>query len=252
MPKLARAMLSISLATLLCSQSSSAFQSPLSDESVREAYFLGQRNNETTAAFFARYVRSLPAPESGPFVSEVEIYTPYTQVIERSRINSVGYSAQQARRDYRRRADSVFVRVRIDFTSTYGALELYRSSRSSENASREDRDRKDHPGDFGRDFRVGLTQKDQWVEPLSIQIAATYSPPIGHYAFLPPDGSAVRYSGAYGNAYYYHSGSTACALGWLVWLEFDAQDLASADSQVEVLTTDGQHVSVPFDLASLR
>jgi hypothetical protein len=42
-----------------------------------------------------------------------------------------------------------------------------------------------------------------------------------------------------------------CQTGWLVWLEYDARDVASDDAQVEVFTTDGQHVVVGFDLTRL-
>lgn len=222
------------------------FESSLSDESVREAYFLGQRNDTTTAAFFRPYLKTLPPPPSGPYVSEVEIYTPYVQVLERSSRNSVGYSAQQARLDYRRHRNILFIRVRIDFTSTYGALELFRSGRLDKKP-----DGRSTSPNFDRDFRVGLSQNDEWIKPLSIQIVPTYMPAIGHYPFLPPDDDPSYLSPPQGEGYYAGTGNY-CALGWLVWLAFDARDVASDDAQVEVLTTDGQHVVVPFDLSRLR
>jgi len=137
-----------------------AFHSPLSDEEIRDAYFLGQRNDEATARAFLSYLKMLPAPKSGPYISEIEFYTPYSQLVERSRLHSVGYSAQQAGKDYRATSDSIYIRVRIDFTSTYGAFELYRSGRLLEapkGSSSEPRP------DYRRDFRAGLSQKSEWI-----------------------------------------------------------------------------------------
>lgn len=233
------------LSAMLLLPPSFAYQSPLSDEAVREAYFLGQRNDTTTTAFFRPYLKTLPPPPSGPYMSEVEIYTPYVQVLERSSRNSVGYSAQQARLDYRRHRNIVFIRVRIDFTSSYGALELFRSGRLDKKPGRS------ASPNFDRDFRVGLSQDGEWIKPLSIQIMPTYTPAIGHYPFLPPNDDPSYLAPPQGEGYYAGTGNY-CALGWLVWLAFDARDVASDDAQVEVLTTDSQHVVVPFDLSRLH
>jgi hypothetical protein len=241
--RLSIAFLTVSLALPI---PSSSFESSLSDEAVREAYFLGQRNDTTTAAFFLPYLKTLPPPPSGPYVSEIEIYTPYVQVLERSSRNTVGYSAQQARLDYRHHRNILFVRVRIDFTSTYGALELFRSGRLDKKP-----DGRSPSPNFDRDFRVGLSQNDQWIKPLSIQIVPAFTLAIGHYPFLPPDDDPSYLAPPQGEGYYAGAGNY-CALGWLVWLAFDARDVASDDAQIEVLTTDGQHVVVPFDLYRLR
>jgi hypothetical protein len=238
------------LAIILSATSSFAFDTPLSDEAIREAYFLGQRNDESTLNFFNSYLRLLPKPDTGAFIAEVEVYTPYVQVVETSRRRSVGYSAQQAAKDYRRLNNRIFIRIRIDFTPTYGALELYRSER----ADRDDSDDSTPPADFSNDFRAGLSQKEKWVEPLRIIIQPTNTPNTGHYAFTPPDLVGYSYFSSSSGPVYAYSGSrgTHCLTGWLVWLEYSARDVASDDSQVEVFTTDGQHVVVPFDLSQLR
>ncbi len=123
MPSTFRSSLSLLGAALLLTSSAPAFQTSLSDESIREAYFLGQRNDATTASFFNPYLRLLPKPDKGAFIAEVEVYTPYVQLVETSRRRSMGYSAQQAALDYRHNQHKLYVRVRIDFTPTYGALE---------------------------------------------------------------------------------------------------------------------------------
>jgi len=255
----ARSLTSVLAAVLLVASSSFAFDTPLSEQSVRQAYFLGQRNDETTASFFAPYLRTLPVPDKGPYIAEVEVYTPYVQIIEASRRRSMGYSAQQAEKDYRHRHDKIFVRVRIDFTDSYGSLELYRSAKASQ---------EHHPGavdqplpDFYRDFRVGLSQRssasheEQWIEPLRILLQPSYIQASNHLPFIPEDLGLFSYATASdSSAFAYNNGNGyySYPTGWLVWLVYDAKDIASDDASVEVITTDGQHVVVPFDLASLR
>ena len=253
MPSSLRSCLAVFTAALLFVPLSSAFQSPLSEEDIRDAYFLGQRNDEATARAFLSYLKMLPAPKSGPYVSEVELYTPYSQLVERSRLHSVGYSAQQATKDYHATADSLFVRIRIDFTSTYGAFELYRSGRlldSPKSGSSEPRP------DYSRDFRAGLSQKNEWIEPIRVQIVPSGWSSSGHvpfsdfyYApFLTP--ASLNSSASNGHGSYHGYG--CCFIGWQVWLQYDARDVDSSDATVEVLTADGQHVSVPMDLSRQR
>jgi hypothetical protein len=243
-------------AALLLPPPSSAFDAPLSPEAVRDAYFLGQHNDQSTLTFFSQYVRTLPAPDKGAYISEVEIYTPYVQIIETSRRRTGSYSAQQAELDYRHGHDKLYVRIRINFTDTYGALELYRSAKGDKQLSG-----RDEPlPDFYRDFRLGLSQRsaqsreEQWVEPFRIILQPSFIQASNHYPFIPEDlglissaSASVGYSDAYsiGNGFVYPT-------GWLVWLVYDASDVASDNATVEVITTDGQHVSVPFDLSRLR
>ena len=54
------------VATLvLLAQPILAFQSPLSDESVREAYFLGQRHDGSFEGFVEKSTRRFPPPRTG-------------------------------------------------------------------------------------------------------------------------------------------------------------------------------------------
>jgi len=240
---------------LILIPSAFAFDSPLSPEAIREAYFLGQHNDQSTLSFFNPYIRVLPKPDNGPYIAEVEVYTPYAQMIEASRRHSMGYSAQQAEQDYRHRHDKLYVRVRIDFTETYGALELYRSAKNDREHSGEDRP----VPDFYRDFRAGLSQRsgssheDQWIEPLRIILQPSFTQTSNHYPFVPEDLSLFSYAATDVSSYAYSSANGfVYPTGWLVWLVYDASDVASDDATVEVITTDGQHISVPYDLSRLR
>jgi hypothetical protein len=119
-PSFFRPSLAILAAALLMTSIAFAFSAPLSDEAVREAYFLGQRRDDRTAQFLETYRRYFPVPESGPHVFVVELFTPYAQAVEASSKHGAGLSAQQARQDYQARGDSLRVGVYVRYTSTYG------------------------------------------------------------------------------------------------------------------------------------
>ncbi|MGB7283539.1 MAG: hypothetical protein WBE13_14835 [Candidatus Acidiferrum sp.] len=246
-----RSFLAVLATFFLLPSPSFAFETPLSPEAVRDAYFLGQHNDQSTLSFFSQYVKTLPAPDKGPYIAEVELYTPYTQIVEASRRRTGSYSAQQAELDYRHHGDKLYVRVRIDFTDTYG-LELYRSAKADQQLSGEDQPLPD----FYRDFRVGLSQRsgpdreERWIEPLRIILQPSFVQNSTHYPFIPEDLSLFSYAATNDVSGYAYASVNGYAYptGWLVWLIYDAADVAS----VEVITTDGQHVSVPFDLSSLR
>lgn len=198
-----------------------AFEAPLSEQTVREAYFLGQRRDERMAEALAPYTKHLPLPQTGPYVSEISLFTPYAQVVDVSRSKSQGYSAQQAAQDYRERGDTLLIRVVIQFTATYGLIEAQRNSQDTgselNTTLRED--------DFWKSFRVGLSQNDQWLDPIQMYGEPTY--------ISKAEGGGVL------------NGAT-------IWLELDANSAASESATVEVFTPDGQHVTAAFDLEKLR
>lgn len=197
-----------------------AFESPLSEKTIREAYFLGQHHDSSTQSALKPYVHALPAPHSGPYISEIRLFTPYAQVIEASSAQSAGYSAQQAAADYHSHADTIVVRFHIEFTPSYGYIE---SSRDRDDLAAE-KGISLRTEDFWQAFNTGLSQNDQWIEPLSRE-----GEPI--YARSEDGGSMI---GAY------------------VWLTFDAHDVSSDEAVAEIFTPDGQHVTSTFDLSTLR
>jgi hypothetical protein len=203
---------------LLLTSAAFAFDSPLSDEAIREAYFLGQRNDYKMTQALAPYTKRLALPERGPYISEIKLFTPYAQIIDISRQQSGHYSAQQAQQDYRDRGDTLLVFVRIEFTATYS----YPQAVASANRVAKEQGINLQPQDFWKDFRLGLSQDGGRVEPLSERAEALYN----------------RGEGGLG--------------GVVVWMEFDARDVASTETSIEVDTPDGQHVAVRFDLTSLR
>jgi hypothetical protein len=217
-----RSLPSVLVSALLLAPSSLAFDAPLSSSAVRDAYFLGQRGDQKLTDFLNQYAHNLPLPEKGPYISQIQLLTPYAQVVDVSRQNTTGYSAQQAAEHYRQRGDTIVVRVRIEFTATYASVESVRN-KSASGAEWQSHIR---PQDFWRDFQIGLWQDDHWIDSLNV-----HGEPI--YGLPGSDG---------GDAW----------IGAMVWLTFDANDVASHKADVKVLTPDGQQVVSTFDLASLR
>jgi len=221
MPSSYRPRLSLLAGALLLSPSFFAFDSPLSDQAVREAYFLGQRRDEKTAEFLDKYRRHLPVPESGPWISTVELFTPYAEAVELSRQRSFGYSAQDAAQDYRKNGDRLRITITIEFTNSSGGLTQEKTNQRSGPA---------HgftfrSQDFWKDFSYRLFDGDVVVEPLEMHGSATFRT-VG-------DGTEMT--------------------GALIVLLYDAEKISTtADAAVVVDIPDAKQVVATFDLATLR
>src|SRR5216684_1551976 len=132
---------------LLLPTSSFAFNTPLSDEAVREAYFLGQRHDESTAQLLSRYTRFLPPPPTGPHIYTVTFLTPFALLVQHSSRQS-NYSAQQAAKDHHPDDEIVVIEIQVLLTRSYGAvITMPTSSRSGSPIGYQLR-----PSGFWRDF----------------------------------------------------------------------------------------------------
>jgi len=207
-----RSWLTASTVVLAVSSPLWAYDAPLQPAAIRDAYFLGQRSDGARETFLAAYVKRFPLPEKGPYVSEIELLTPYAQVVSVSAQHTVGYSAQQAAEDYKNRGDLIQVRVRIELTPTYGAIAPKEKNRGGIPLRTED---------FWKSFQITLRQSNGSIGPLR-----TRSEPI-----------------------YLESGALA---GTQVWLSYDTKDVASAKTTVEVEPPEGGKVRAKFDLDRLR
>ena len=217
----ARSIAPVLMAATLLTPSSFAFDTPLSDHAVREAYFLGQRRDEKTAEFLDKYRRHLALPESGPWISTVELFTPYAEVVELSRQRSFGYSAQDAAGDYRNNGDRIRVTITIEFTNSYGSLIQEKTKQRSGSANGFSL----RSPDFWKDFTYRLFDGDDLVEPIEM----------------------------HGNATYWTVGDSTDMNGAVIALLYDAEKISSsADAAVVVEIPDHPQVVASFDLATLR
>ena len=217
MNPLNRSLLSIGMAALLVSPASFAFQSPLSDESIREAYFLGQRHD---ASFLTDYIKFLPPPKTGPHISSVTFLTPFAQLTQLSSKYVGNYSAQQARLDHRGQEESVKITVEIYLTNSYGALIPNPAASQTRSSALIPR-----PYDFWKDFRVLVYTGSQILSP---------SASGGHSLYRGGRNGPRRPMGA------------------AVDLEFAANAFTSDFVTVQVVPPEGAPVSVDFDLTRLR
>ncbi len=95
MPPAFRSFLALFTSALLLSTPAFAFDTSLSDQAVREAYFLGQRRDDSMAAFLNKYTKLLPAPKSGAHINSITFLTPFALLVQYSS-RQPNYSAQQA------------------------------------------------------------------------------------------------------------------------------------------------------------
>jgi hypothetical protein len=220
MVKCARAFVAVLLAVLVISPESFAFSSPLSDEAIREAYFLGQRRDESTARFLDKYKQRLAPPENGPYIASVELLTPFALAVLRSSKQTVGYSAQAAEAEHGGKEESIAITVEVLLTDSYGSL----IARPTSGHSGSPVGYAFRSPNFWKDIQVQVIVDDQIVKP--------------------------AYFGGEPN---YACGERGCILtGATIKLELPASACSSDFATVQVSPREGQEVEVDFDLTSLR
>lgn len=209
-------------AGLLLPPSGFSYDTHLSDEMVREAYFLAQHHDKSLSDFFEKYNKHLPAPESGPQISSVTFLSPFAQLVQNVMQRSTGYSAQQAELDHRNQDEIVVIIIQIQLTASYGPLIVVPKDTGSGSSTRF----AFRPYDFWKDFMVQVLNKDKAIKPLSSSGDSVVSCP---------------------------DASSSCELsGATLRYEFSAQAFPSETAVIRVTPPEGDPVSVEFDLSSLR
>lgn len=220
MPNSCRVLLALILVVLLISPGAFGIGVPLSEEAVREAYFLGQRRDESTARFLAQYNQRLDPPETGPYIASVELLTPFALEVLLSSQQSAGYSAQRAEAEHVGKEELVAINVEVLLTDSYGPLIARPTGeRSGSPIGYEFRS-----SGFWRDFEVQVRVNDEVVKPLHFRGEPTY---------LCNEGG--------------------CQLtGAMLRMEFPAGRFDSDMATVQVVPPEGREVWVDFDLTTLR
>jgi len=119
-PALRCSLALLTSALLLCAPAI-AYDTPLSEQAVREAYFLRQRRDESMYAYLNKYTKLLPPPKTGPHISAVSFLTPFALLVQYSSRQS-DYSAQRAALDHKAHEEIVAIQVEIQLTQSYGAV----------------------------------------------------------------------------------------------------------------------------------
>ena len=219
--RIARLCLSVTL-TLMNGGLSNAYEAPLTPAALHEAYILGQRNDQLTAKFLTPYFKQITDNSQAPHIAEIQILTPFAQVVDLSRRSS-GYTEEQAAREYHQRGDTVVVRIVLMLPAAYPKpegppAEAPPPPPASNTALQ--------PENFWQNFRFAAKQHGKTIPTRLIHNAPIYSTPT-------KDTPAVL------------DGAT-------VWLEYDAKDVVSEETVVEVTTPDSKTITTTFDLKTLR
>jgi len=216
-----RVLLVVLATLLLIPLDSFALDTPLSDTAVREAYFIGQRHDESLPKLLEKYTRHLPIPKTGPYIQSVTFLTPYAFVALNSSQHIGIYSAQQAQLDHKSQPEFVRITVEISLTPTYGPyiappLEAHSSTpnpvtvRSSE---------------FWKDFRIRAFNKDDFVIPIASK------------------GESTNFCSDRGE----------CTLsGAIVTFDYPAGAFTNDTATIQIDPPEGDSVVVEFNLNSLR
>jgi len=136
-----------------------AFDTPLSDTAVREAYFLGQRRDDTLSRFFEKYTKHLPPPKSGPAITTITFLTPFALIAQFSSRQGT-YSAQQAELDHRNNGESVRIVVQFAYIGAANSVSDGYTYR---------------PNAFWKDFEFRVLDKDRLLKPVNSAADPIYS-----------------------------------------------------------------------------
>jgi hypothetical protein len=221
-----RAFIAVAVVALLV-PAAQGFEPTLSAAALHDAYVLGQRNDQTTAEFLDPYTKQTTGTVDGgtPHLSEIEVLTPFAQVVDESRRNSNGgFSEQHAFADYHKRGDTIVVCVNLVLPAAYPEKE--RGAQAP--AVSKDQKQTDalRPENFWQKFQFALKQNGKTIPTKSIHNQPVYS-------------AATK-------------NSPSALDGQTVWLEYDAKSIANQPITVEVNTPDGKTATTQFDLKSLR
>jgi hypothetical protein len=198
-----------------------AFDTPLSDQAVREAYFLGQRHDETMATFLNKYTKFLEPPKTGPDIASITFFTPFALLVQQSSQHASGYSAQQAALDHRDQGEFVRILVQIQLTASYSSF-IVRPTGSHSGSPNGFVPR---PYDFWKDFDVQVSSDDKQLRPFSSS---------GHPNLICSDDGGCEVTGA------------------TLQFDFRAEDFASGSATIDVNPPEGDPVSIDFALDHLR
>jgi hypothetical protein len=220
-----RLLLIIALA-LVNSQTSMAYEAPLTPAALHEAYILGQRNDGSTASFLNPYFRQITEGSEVPHIAEIQILTPFALVVDLSRTLTSGYTEGQAASEYRQRGDTIVVRIVLMLPAAYPKPDSGPHEAPVSAQQEPDPNTAMKPENFWQNFRFETKQHGKTIRTRFIRNKPIYSTPT-------KDTPAVL------------DGAT-------VWLEYDAKDVASEETVVEVATPDSKTISATFDLKKLR
>jgi len=256
-----------------------AYQTPLDAKALHDAFVLGQRNDQSTGDFLAPYLKEMNEGRSDLHVAEIEILTPFAQVVDDSRKNTAGYTEAQATQKYQQTGNTILVNVTLMLPSVYPQA----ANNNGKDSPAPDSNSPPNSSVAANPTAAANAARDATSEPPSGASAGTSprqstdipgKPPGGEAAAQPQGNGTLRPENFWQSFQFYFKqngknipskalhdkpiystatkGTPAVLDGAAVWLEFDAKDVASQETVIEVTTPDGKTISATFDLKKLR
>jgi hypothetical protein len=290
-----------------------AYQTSLDGKALHDAYVLGQRNDQSTGDFIAPYVKEMTEGHSDLRVAEIEILTPFAQVVDDSRKNTSGYTEQQAAEKYQKRGNTILVSVTLMLPAAYpqasngngttngtvssngtavtGSSSATTSNSGSASASNANSGtgNSTSPNSGGNSGAggsqpgsattanaaagstgatagagSGTGQPQSAAKPGDAQkmggdpaVNSNLRPENFWQSFqfyFKQNGKNIPSKGLHNKPIYSTATKDAPAVldGAAVLIEFDAKDVGSQDTVIEVTTPDGKTIAATFDLKKLR
>jgi hypothetical protein len=203
-----------------------AYDKELDEQKIHEAYVLGQRNDKATGDFLGSYAAQITEPQDGPHIAQIELLTPYAQIVDLSRRKAAdGYRETQAVKDYEAHGKTVKVNILIMLPAAYPKPADSTQAPASQPATGPEKQAMT-PESFWQNFQFHMKQNGRSI-------------PSSRISNQPIHSTAT-------------STTPAVLDGENVWIEFDTKDVASDLTAVEVVTPEGKTIKASFDLKKLR
>jgi hypothetical protein len=261
-------------ALLLAALPADAYQSTLDAKAVHDAFVLGQRNDQSTGDFLSPYIQERNESRSDLHVAEIEILTPFAQVVDDSRKNTSGYTEQQAAQKYRQVGNTILVNVTLMLPAVYPQAANHNGKDTPGNPAPIDSASANNSAAINNSVSAnnssaannaasaapvaGNASREEIAKTADESQAKTNLRPENFWQsfqfYFKQNGKNIPSKALHDKPIYSTptKGTPAVLDGAAVWIEFDAKDVASQETVIEVVTPDGKTISATFDLNKLR
>ena len=105
---------------MLAAPAFAGYEYPVQSTEIRNAFFLGQRADNTPGEFLSKYMQRIPQQDTGQYsITEIGVLTPYAQIVQRGAKDTPGDSEVQVETDLRAHPLPFVVQVTVVHDSIY-------------------------------------------------------------------------------------------------------------------------------------
>jgi hypothetical protein len=118
--RLCRSALILASLLLIAAPAFAGYEYPLKSPEIRDAFFLGQRPDNTPAKFLSKYTQHISQLQTGEhIVTDVGVLTPYAQIVQRGARDIPGDSEVQTETDLAAHPLPFVVQVTVTYALVY-------------------------------------------------------------------------------------------------------------------------------------